>query len=57
LEEAINALPLVNNELIKPGEFVFELYNSIGVTFDNASDLIKITENAITILGQGRANV
>lgn len=41
-----------NQELIKPGNFIFDFYNEIDVTFDNIDDLTTIAENAVQLLSQ-----
>lgn len=54
LQETINEIELsAANERIFNGDYIIDLFQKIGVTFQNSEDFIKMCENAVTLLSQG----
>ncbi|KAJ3053911.1 Regulator of telomere elongation helicase 1 [Rhizophlyctis rosea] len=47
------AIPLSkDNDLIKPGEFIFQLFSNISVTFDNVDSLLKVIDSAMDLIAE-----
>ena len=44
-------------ELVKNGEFIYELLAKVGINFDNVADIIRLVEVAQEMLSQGNGTL
>lgn len=53
-ESEIGALKLSQSkELILPGEYIYELFRKLEITFENVDVVLKVIEAGITMLAEG----
>ena len=60
LLKAVQTIPLTGQrtkELTKPGQFIYELFEAIGVNFDNSNRVLSVIEHALDILSQGKCSI